>query len=143
MSSLLHSSDVPSTSQSSKGKRANNKTEQTNETPSPPDYILPGATERPPLATLLPTSTYPEVYRTLSLSHTLLHSRMNSSDVFCTDGIDNILHDRFPVACWICHLALGTPHLAPGNCRVTICTLVSKHWRASTMTLHHLLEGSL
>ncbi|XP_027022642.2 clustered mitochondria protein homolog [Tachysurus fulvidraco] len=58
---FTHTADSTSISQPSKSKRSNNKTEQTNETPSPPDYILPGATERPPLATLLPTSTYPEV----------------------------------------------------------------------------------
>lgn len=61
LNTLTHSADVSSTSQFSKGKRTNNKNEQPNETPLPPDYILPGATERPPLATLLPTSTYPEV----------------------------------------------------------------------------------
>ncbi|XP_017323905.1 clustered mitochondria protein homolog [Ictalurus punctatus] len=61
LNALTHTADVPSTSHSSKGKRANNKTDQTSETPLPPDYILPGATERPPLATLLPSSTYPEV----------------------------------------------------------------------------------
>ncbi|KAF5905344.1 clustered mitochondria protein, partial [Clarias magur] len=61
LNTLTHTVDVPSTNHSSKGKRTNNKTEQTNETPAPPDYILPGTTERPPLATLLPTSTYPEV----------------------------------------------------------------------------------
>lgn len=55
------SSDFAFTSQSSKGKKANSKTEQTNEIPSPPEYIRPGAIERPLLATLLPTSTYPEV----------------------------------------------------------------------------------
>ncbi|XP_026766552.3 clustered mitochondria protein homolog [Pangasianodon hypophthalmus] len=61
LNTLTHTADVASTSHSSKGKRANNKSEQLSETPLPPDYILPGATERPPLATVLPTSTYPEV----------------------------------------------------------------------------------
>ncbi|XP_060787762.1 clustered mitochondria protein homolog isoform X2 [Neoarius graeffei] len=60
LNTLTHTADAPSTSHSSKGKRVNNKTEQTSET-SPPDYILPGAAERPPLATLLPPSAYPEV----------------------------------------------------------------------------------
>lgn len=68
-------SDVPSISHSSKGKRANNKTDQTSETPLPPDYILPGATERPPLATLLPSSTYPEVHGA--------HTRMHTPNLVC------------------------------------------------------------
>ncbi|KAF7695207.1 clustered mitochondria protein homolog [Silurus meridionalis] len=58
LNTLTHTADA-SSSHSSKGKK--NKTEQTSETPSPPDYIVPGATERPPLATLLPNSTYSEV----------------------------------------------------------------------------------
>ncbi|KAI5625143.1 clustered mitochondria protein-like [Silurus asotus] len=57
LNTLTHTADA-SSSHLSKGKK--NKTEQTSETPSPPDYIVPGATERPPLATLLPNSTYSE-----------------------------------------------------------------------------------
>ncbi|XP_062854364.1 clustered mitochondria protein homolog [Trichomycterus rosablanca] len=61
LNTLTHTPEVPSTSHSSKGKKAHSKPEQTNEIPSPPDYILPGATERAPLATLLPISSHTEV----------------------------------------------------------------------------------
>ncbi|XP_076859579.1 clustered mitochondria protein homolog [Brachyhypopomus gauderio] len=58
---LTHTHEAPPAAHSTKGKKANNKTEQPTEAPPPPDYILPGATERPPLATLLPANTYSEV----------------------------------------------------------------------------------
>ncbi|KAI4884306.1 hypothetical protein NFI96_025726, partial [Prochilodus magdalenae] len=60
LNTLTHTPELPPAGHSTKGKRASNKTEQPNEAPPPPDYILPGATERPPLATLLPSTTYPE-----------------------------------------------------------------------------------
>ncbi|XP_036434727.1 clustered mitochondria protein homolog [Colossoma macropomum] len=65
LNTLTHTPELPPAGHSSKGKRANNKTEQPNEAPPPPDYILPGATELPPLATLLPSSTYTEAPRCL------------------------------------------------------------------------------
>ncbi|RXN03237.1 clustered mitochondria-like protein [Labeo rohita] len=48
--------EAPPTLHSSKNKRANSKTEQSAEAPPPPAYILPGASEHPPLTTLLPTN---------------------------------------------------------------------------------------
>ncbi|XP_072538059.1 clustered mitochondria protein homolog [Salminus brasiliensis] len=60
LSTLTHTPELPPAGHPAKGKKANSKTEQQTEAPPPPDYILPGATERPPLATLLPTSTYSE-----------------------------------------------------------------------------------
>ncbi|XP_066499903.1 clustered mitochondria protein homolog [Hoplias malabaricus] len=61
LSTLTHTPEIPHAGHSAKGKRGNNnKTEQPTEAPPPPDYILPGATEHPPLATVLPSSTYNE-----------------------------------------------------------------------------------
>ncbi|KAL2092562.1 hypothetical protein ACEWY4_012360 [Coilia grayii] len=66
LNTLTHtlSTDAPPAGHSSKAlKRAasNSKTESTNQETPPPEYILPGATERPPLATLVPTDPLSEV----------------------------------------------------------------------------------
>ncbi|XP_062398969.1 clustered mitochondria protein homolog [Sardina pilchardus] len=59
-----HTTDAPPAGHSSKGQKrpANNtKTDQPGQETAPPEYILPGATERPPLATLLPADPHSEV----------------------------------------------------------------------------------
>ncbi|XP_063051703.1 clustered mitochondria protein homolog [Engraulis encrasicolus] len=59
-----HSTDAPPAGHSSKSaKRAanNSKTDASSQETPPPDYILPGATERPPLATLVPADPLSEV----------------------------------------------------------------------------------
>ncbi|XP_030629328.1 clustered mitochondria protein homolog isoform X2 [Chanos chanos] len=63
LNTLTQTTDSPSPAHSTKGKRsgANNKTEPPAELPSPPDYILPGVSERPPLTTLLPSTSNNEV----------------------------------------------------------------------------------
>ncbi|KAL1269086.1 hypothetical protein QQF64_031375 [Cirrhinus molitorella] len=57
LNTLTQTSEAPPTLHSSKNKRANSKTEQSAEAPPPPAYIQPGASEHPPLMTLLPTNT--------------------------------------------------------------------------------------
>ncbi|KTF75202.1 hypothetical protein cypCar_00044123, partial [Cyprinus carpio] len=52
--------EAPPTLHTSKNKRANSKSEQSGEAPPPPAYILPGASEIPPLTSLLPTITHSE-----------------------------------------------------------------------------------
>ncbi|XP_073675384.1 clustered mitochondria protein homolog [Garra rufa] len=60
LNTLTQTSEAPPTLHSSKNKRANSKTEHSAEAPPPPAYILPGASELPPLMTLLPTNTHSE-----------------------------------------------------------------------------------
>lgn len=56
--------EAPPTPHSSKNRRANSKAEQSAEAPPPPAYIQPGASELPPLTTLLPNNTHIEVCKT-------------------------------------------------------------------------------
>uniref|UniRef100_A0A9J7Y4A2 Si:ch211-166a6.5 n=1 Tax=Cyprinus carpio carpio TaxID=630221 RepID=A0A9J7Y4A2_CYPCA len=60
LNTLTQTSEAPPTLHTSKNKRANSKSEQSGEAPPPPAYILPGASEIPPLTSLLPTITHSE-----------------------------------------------------------------------------------
>ncbi|XP_031426563.1 clustered mitochondria protein homolog [Clupea harengus] len=59
-----HTTDAPPAGHSSKSLKrsaSNTKTDQPGQETPPPEYILPGATELPPLATLLPADPHSEV----------------------------------------------------------------------------------
>lgn len=53
--------EAPPTPHSSKNRRANSKSEQSAEAPSPPVYIQPGASDLPPLTTLMPNNAHSDV----------------------------------------------------------------------------------
>ncbi|XP_076125584.1 clustered mitochondria protein homolog [Alosa pseudoharengus] len=59
-----HTTDAPPAGHSSKSQKrpaSNTKTDQPGQETGPPEYILPGAAELPPLATLLPADPHSEV----------------------------------------------------------------------------------
>ncbi|KAA0714413.1 Clustered mitochondria protein -like protein [Triplophysa tibetana] len=71
INTLTQTPEAPPTPHSSKNRRANSKAEQSAEAPPPPAYIQPGASELPPLTTLLPNNTHiehPSYLLDLSLS---------------------------------------------------------------------------
>ncbi|XP_065104326.1 clustered mitochondria protein homolog [Paramisgurnus dabryanus] len=55
---LTQTAEAPPTLHSSKNRRGNSKSEQSAEAPSPPVYIQPGASDLPPLTTLLPNNAH-------------------------------------------------------------------------------------
>ena len=79
-------SDAPPAGHSSKSLKrsaSNTKTDQPGQETPPPEYILPGATELPPLATLLPADPHSEVSTTLHTqahTHTQAHAQKHSEE---------------------------------------------------------------